>query len=145
MALGRLKEIAGSTQSIVNKAFERAVAETGAVIDGETAQALKQRTAAAAQVAGRIGSYLGDLNGDGKVDVEDLKVAAQKAGIAWEKIDPDLKSAMLAGGVAGVGINFVPLIGQTLAVPVFATTTAYFFLVSKLRASAGGKAPRSDN
>ena len=121
------------TKAVVNTAFRKAVEQTGAVVDSDTAKSLKKSAISAAQTANKIGKYLTDVNGDGKVDAEDIRAAAQKAGIAWNKIDPDLKTAMIAGGAAGIGINFVPLIGQALTVPAFAVTTAYFFLVAKLR------------
>jgi len=35
-------------------------------------------------------------------DFEGLKVAAEKARIAWNAIDPDLKTALVAGCTAGV-------------------------------------------
>jgi len=121
------------TKAAVNTAFRKAVEQTGAVVDSDTAKSLKKSAISAAQTANKIGKYLTDVNGDGKVDAEDIRAAAQRAGIAWNKIDPDLKTAMIAGGAAGIGINFVPLIGQALTVPAFAVTTAYFFLVAKLR------------
>lgn len=129
----KLRNKATGTSAIINRAFEKAVTSTGAVVDGETARSLKASALGAAEVAGKIGKNLTDLNGDGKVDAEDLKVAAEKAGVAWNSIDPDLKTALLAGGAAGVGVNFLPLVGQVLAVPAFVGTTAYFFLVAKLR------------
>lgn len=122
----------GTTKAI-NIAFSKAIEQTGAIVDGVTANALKQSALSAVQTAKKIGKYLTDVNGDGKVDAEDIKAAAEKAGIAWNKIDPDLKTALVAGGAAGIGINFIPLVGQALAVPAFAVTTAYFFLVAKLR------------
>lgn len=84
------------------------------------------------KTAGKIAKGVSDLNGDGKVDVEDLKLAAEKAILAWDKIDPDLKTAMIAGGVAGIGVNVIPFVGQMVAVPAFVGTTAYFYLVAKL-------------
>jgi hypothetical protein len=127
-----IKSRATGTTLVINKAFKRAVEQTGAVVDGETARALKRSTIGVAEVAGKIGRNLTDLNGDGKVDAEDLKLAAEKAGIAWNKIDPDIKTALLAGGAAGIGVNFIPLIGQLIAVPAFVGTTAYFYLVAKI-------------
>lgn len=79
-----------------------------------------------------ISLYLTDLNGDGKFDGDDLKLAAEKAGVAWDKLDPDLKTAMLAGGAAGIGVNFIRFLGQAIAVP-FVGTTADFYLVAKFR------------
>lgn len=127
-----LNRFDGTTKA-VNAAFRKAIEQTGAVVDSDTAKSLETSAISATQTAKKIGKYLTDVNGDGKVDAEDIKAAAQKAGIAWNKIDPDLKSALVAGGAAGIGINFVPFVGQALAVPAFAVTTAYFFLVAKLR------------
>ena len=121
------------TTSAVNAAFRKAIEQTGAVVDSETARSLKESAISAAKTAKKVGRYLTDVNGDSKVDADDVKAAAQKAGIAWNKIDPDLKTALVAGGAAGIGINFVPLVGQALVVPAFAVTTSYFFLVAKLR------------
>lgn len=129
----KIKETLSESTDIVNKAFDRAVKETGAVLDSETATQLKEKTKAAATTAKQLSLHLTDLNGDGKFDSEDLKIAAEKAGVAWEKIDPDLKTAMLAGGAAGIGVNFIPIVGQFAAVPAFVGTTAYFFIVAKLR------------
>ena len=126
---GRLRE----SSDIANKAFDRAVKETGAVLDSDTANQIKEKTKAAVSTAKKLSLHLTDLNGDGKFDSEDLKIAAEEAGVAWEKIDPDLKTAMLAGGAAGIGVNFIPIVGQMVAVPAFVGTTAYFFLVAKLR------------
>lgn len=123
----------GDTTALMNQAFDRAVKETGAALDSETAENIKKSAHEALESAKKISLYLTDLNSDGKVDSEDIKLAAEKAGIAWDKIDPDLKTAMLAGGVAGVGVNFIPLVGQAIAIPAFVGTTAYFFLVAKLR------------
>ena len=121
------------TTVLMNQAFDRAVKETGAALDSETAESIKKSAQDALESVKKISLYLTDLNGDGKLDSEDIKLAAEKAGIAWDKIDPDLKTALLAGGVAGVGVNFIPLVGQAVAVPAFVGTTAYFFLVAKLR------------
>mgnify|MGYP000657106472 CR=1 FL=1 len=127
-----IKKNALDTTEIVNKAFDKAVKTTGAALDSETAQWLKDSTVSAMSTAGEIAKNMTDLNGDGKVDAEDLKLAAHKAGIAWDSIDPDLKTALVAGGVAGAGVNFVPFIGQAIAIPTFVGTTAYFYLVAKL-------------
>lgn len=129
----KMKDKLGGTSALINQAFDRAVKETGAVLDSETSNRVKESTKSAIETAKKVSLYLTDLNGDGKFDTEDIKLAAEKAGVAWDKIDPDLKTAMLAGGVAGVGVNFIPFIGQAIAVPAFVATTAYFFLVAKLR------------
>ena len=127
-----LKNGADSTSTIVNKAYNKAVKQTGVVLDSETAQKLKDSTISAMGTAGSIAKNMTDLNGDGKIDAEDLKVAAQKAGVAWDSIDPDLKTSLVAGGVAGVGVNVIPFVGQAIAIPAFIGTTAYFYLVTKL-------------
>lgn len=127
-----LKKSAFDTTAIVNTAFNKAVKQTGAALDSETARKLKENTVSAMGTAGSIAKNMTDLNGDGKIDVEDLKIAAQKAGVAWDSIDTDLKTALVAGGVAGVGVNVIPFVGQAIAIPTFIGTTAYFYLVAKL-------------
>lgn len=129
----KIKEKLGGSTATVNQVFERAVKETGAALDSETADRIKVATKSAVTTARELSLYLTDINGDGKFDTEDLKLAAEKAGMAWDKIDPDLKTAMLAGGAAGIGVNFIPLVGQAIALPAFVGTTAYFYLVAKLR------------
>lgn len=129
----KIKEKVGGSTALVNQVFDRAVKETGAALDSETAGQIKDATKSAVATARKISLYLTDLNGDGKFDGEDIKLAAEKAGVAWDKIDPDLKTAMLAGGAAGIGVNFIPFVGQAIAVPAFVGTTAYFYLVAKLR------------
>ena len=126
------KKLSG-TSDLATQVFDRAVKETGAVLDSDSAGKIKEATKSAAATARKVSLYLSDLNGDGKFDGDDIKLAAEKAGVAWDKIDPDLKTAMVAGGAAGIGVNFVPFVGQALAVPAFVMTTAYFFLVAKLR------------
>jgi len=117
----------------VEVAFKKAVTATGAVINGEDAQKLKKKAVDAYNQAELICKNLADVNGDGKFDAEDLKAAAAKAGLVWDKFDPDLKEALLAGGVAAAVFLLVPIFGHALAVPVFAATTAYFFLFAKLK------------
>lgn len=128
-----LKEKVGGQTALVNQVFDRVAKETGAALDSETAGQIKEATKSAVATARKISLYLTDLNGDGKFDGDDLKLATEKAGIAWEKLDPDLKTAMLAGGAAGIGVNFIPFLGQAIAVPTFVGTTAYFYLVAKFR------------
>lgn len=129
----KIKGMTGGTSALLNQAFDRAVKETGAVLDSEAANQIKASTQAAIATARKISVNLTDLNGDGKFDSEDIKLAAEKAGIAWDKIDPDIKTAMLAGGVAGIGVNVIPFVGQAIAIPTFVGTTAYFYVIAKLR------------
>ncbi|GEM_PF-3713242 len=129
----RIKGMAGGTSALLNQVFDRAVRETGAVLDSEAANQLKASTQTAIATAKKVSVNLTDLNGDGQFNSEDIKLAAEKAGIAWDKIDPDIKSAMLAGGAAGIGVNFIPFVGQAIAIPTFVGTTAYFYVIAKLR------------
>ncbi len=128
-----IKNLFDSSTTLVNRVFDRVVQETGAALDSETADRIKEATKSAVTTARELSLHLTDINGDGKFDTEDLKLAAEKAGMAWDKIDPDLKTAMLAGGAAGIGVNIIPVIGQAIALPAFVGTTAYFYLVAKLR------------
>ena len=130
--LNNLKSKSLDYSKLVNIAFNKAVQKTGVVVESDVAQKIKTQTIAATKTAGVIAKNVSDLNGDGKVDVEDLKIAAQKAGIAWDKIDPELKTALLAGGAAGVGVNVIPIVGQAMAVPTFIGATAYVFVIGKL-------------
>lgn len=130
----KLKEGLNATTKAVDALFKKAVAATGAVLDGETAKALKERTIEVYNSAIEMGKHLADLNGDGKLDEADVKLAAEKIGIAWDKIDSDLKTALVAGAVAAGALLLIPGIGHFLALPAFAAATAYFFLVAKLKA-----------
>ena len=130
--LNNLKSKSLDYTKLVNIAFDKAVKKTGAVLESDAAQKIKDQTIASMTTSGAIAKNISDLNGDGKVDVEDLKIAAQKAGIAWDKIDPELKNALLAGGAAGVGVNVIPFVGQAMAVPTFIGATAYVFVMGKL-------------
>lgn len=129
----KIKDRFSGTSTLVNQVFDRVVKETGAVLDSEAANQIKASTQTAIATARKVSINLTDLNGDGKFDSEDIKLAAEKAGIAWDRIDPDIKTAMLAGGVAGIGVNVIPFVGQAIAVPTFVGTTAYFYVIAKLR------------
>ena len=124
----------GTASSAIDEALRKAIKTTGAVVDSETISALKTKAVSVYDSAIRIGRSLGDLNKDGKVDEEDLKIAAAKIGIAWDSVDPELKSALVAGAVASGLAFMIPFVGQALALPVFVGATAYFFLVGKLSA-----------
>lgn len=140
----RLKSASINTPSIVNKAFDKVVIEPGSAIDSETAKKIKQQTISAMKTASSIAKNIGDVNGDGKVDVEDLKLAAQKAGLIWDKIDPDLREALILGGIAGIGVNVIPFVGQLAAMPVFLGGTALFYIKAKIAVLSGHRqAPAS--
>ncbi|MFN3578050.1 MAG: hypothetical protein ACK4TJ_13860, partial [Tabrizicola sp.] len=134
----KVKEKFTGSTDVVTQVFDRALKETGAALDSEAAAKLKEATRAAIETARKVSLYLTDLNGDGKFDSEDVKLATEKAGLAWDKIDPDLKTAMLAGGAAGIGVNFIPFVGQAVAVPAFVMTTAYFYVTIRRGPRAGG-------
>ena len=128
-----LKEWSASAVEAVELAFKKAVEVTGAKLNSDEAKRLKKKAVDAYNQAAAICGNLVDVDGNGKFDSADLKAAAEKAGIAWDKLDPDLKEALLAGGVAAAVLLLVPVVGHALAVPVFAATTAYIFLFAKLK------------
>jgi hypothetical protein len=133
-AFSKLKSKISSAPSIANKAIEQVSGELGTTLDSETSQTLKKQTIDVVRVAISVAKNIGDLNGDGKVDKEDIKFAAKKAGFVWDKLDSDLKESLLLGGVAGVAVNAIPLVGQFAAVPTFAMATAGFFVRAKISA-----------
>jgi len=119
--------------TVVDAALKKAAHKTGTEVSREEARTLKEKAKHAYDQAVAICRNLVDVNGDGKFDADDLKAAAEKAGLVWDKFDPDLKEALLAGGVAAAALFFIPVAGHMLAVPVFAATTAYFFIFAKLK------------
>lgn len=130
---GRIKSKLDVASAAVEEALKKALAKTQAKLDSEEATRLKGEALAAYEKAVAICKHLGDVNGDGKIDAEDLKAAAEKAGLIWEKFDPDLKQALLTGGVAAAALLVIPVAGHIVAIPVFAATTAYFFLFAKIK------------
>ena len=130
----KLKDGLNAATKAVDAVFQKAVAATGAALDSETAVALKEKTIEVYNSAIEMGKHLADQNGDGKLDEADVKLAAEKIGIAWDKIDPDLKTALVAGAVAAGALLLIPGVGHFLALPAFAAATAYLFLVAKLKA-----------
>lgn len=119
--------------NVIQKALKKAARKTGREVTPDEARTLKDKAKDAYDHAVAICRNLVDVNGDGKFDADDLKAAAEKAGLAWDKFDPDLKEALLAGGVAAAALFFIPVAGHILAAPVFAATTAYFFIFAKLK------------
>jgi hypothetical protein len=141
----KLKNTLTSTTDIAAKAIEVATRESNAMLDSDTSQKLKEQTKNVVKIATAVGKNLGDVNRDGKVDRDDVKYALEKAGYVWDKVDSDLKEALLIGGVAAVGVNAVPLFGQALAVPTFAGATAVFFVRAKISAISVKKIIHEEN
>ena len=129
---GWLSRKTKETGSIVNKVFDAAVKQTGAVVDSDTSKAIKEKTTELIGLAKKITKNIADVNGDGKIDKEDVKAAAEKAGIAWDKLDPEFKTALLAGGVTGIATNALPFVGTALMLPTFVIATAFFYVKAKL-------------
>ncbi len=124
-----------NVQRVIDETFDAVLKATRAAIDSETANRLKKEARDAYELAVTIGKNLGDVNKDGKLDADDLKAAADKAIAALEsvgKIDPHLKTALLAGVVASAAMFLIPIVGPTLAIPAFASATAFFYLKAKL-------------
>lgn len=144
-ALTKLKSTVSGAPSIANSVIKKVSGELNTALDRETSQKLKDQTINVVKVATSVAKNIGDLNGDGKVDKEDLKYAAEKAGFVWDKIDSDLKEALLFGGVAGIGINAIPFFGQFFAVPVFATATAGYFVKAKIHSMSVKKIINREN
>ena len=143
--VSKLKSSLTSTTDIANKAIERVSKETNTKLDSDTVQKLKESTKNVVKIATAVAKNLGDVNGDGKVDRDDVKYALEKAGYVWDKVDSDLKEALLIGGVAALGLNTVPLVGQALAVPTFVGATAVFFVQTKISAISVKKIIREEN
>ena len=143
--ISKLKASLTSTTDIATKAIESVSKESNAVLDSDTIKTLKEQTKNAVKTSIAVCKNLGDVNGDGKIDREDVKYALEKAGYVWDKVDSDLKEALLIGGVAAFGINAVPLFGQALAIPTFASATAVFFVRAKISAISVKKIIRQEN
>jgi len=143
--VSKLKSSLTSTTDIATKAIERVSKETNTKLDSDTVQKLKESTKNVVKIATAVAKNLGDVNGDGKVDRDDVKYALEKAGYVWDKVDSDLKEALLIGGVAALGLNTVPLVGQALAVPTFVGATAVFFVQTKISAISVKKIIREEN
>ena len=143
--VSKLKSSLTSTTDIATKAIDRVSKETNTKLDSDTVQKLKESTKNVVKIATAVAKNLGDVNGDGKVDRDDVKYALEKAGYVWDKVDSDLKEALLIGGVAALGANTVPLVGQALAVPTFVGATAVFFVQTKISAISVKKILREEN
>ena len=143
--VSKLKSSLINTTDIATKAIESVSKESNAMLDSDAIQKLKEQTKNAVKTSIAVCKNLGDVNGDGKIDREDVKSALEKAGYVWDKVDSDLKEALLIGGVAAFGVNAVPLIGQALAIPTFAGATAVFFVRAKISAISVKKTIREEN
>ena len=143
--VSKLKSSLINTTDIATKAIESVLKESNAMLDSDAIQKLKEQTKNAVKTSIAVCKNLGDVNGDGKIDREDVKFALEKAGYVWDKVDSDLKEALLIGGVAAFGVNAVPLIGQALAIPTFAGATAVFFVRAKISAISVKKTIREEN
>ena len=143
--VSKLKSSLINTTDIATKAIESVLKESNAMLDSDAIQKLKEQTKNAVKTSIAVCKNLGDVNGDGKIDREDVKSALEKAGYVWDKVDSDLKEALLIGGVAAFGVNAVPLIGQALAIPTFAGATAVFFVRAKISAISVKKTIREEN
>tara|TARA_B110000091_G_scaffold74020_1_gene81535 strand:+ start:53 stop:511 length:459 start_codon:yes stop_codon:yes gene_type:complete len=143
--VSKLKSSLTNTTDIAAKAIESVSKESNAMLDSDAIQKLKEQTKNAVKTSIAVCKNLGDVNGDGKIDREDVKSALEKAGYVWDKVDSDLKEALLIGGVAAFGVNAVPLIGQALAIPTFAGATAVFFVRAKISAISVKKTIREEN
>jgi hypothetical protein len=69
--------------------------------------AVAENIKSTARFVWNLSTNLADVNGDGKVDKEDLDAALAKIGSSWKALDPDLKTALLAGVAAGVGTELM--------------------------------------
>lgn len=143
--VSKFKTTFTSTTDITTKAIEVASRQSNAILDSDTSQKLKEQTKNVVKIATAVGRNLGDINRDGKVDRDDVKYALEKAGYVWDKVDSDLKEALLIGGVVALGANTVPLVGQALAVPTFVGATAVFFVQTKISAISVKKIIREEN
>ena len=117
----------------VDSMYNKVAAEINVKADSVKKAEITSKTKELMQAAFSIAKNLCDLNGDGKIDEKDLKFAAEKAGIVWDKLDPEFKKAFLLGGAVGVATNVVPLIGSFVAVPLFVVSTCMFYIKFKLQ------------
>lgn len=145
-------KLIGQSAAGVAKAGASAVANTAAGA-AHTSKRAAGRTARAANAATH---FVGDLNGDGRVDAEDLmiakaainKAAAELSGEAWELSKAALRHdltreaaarALVGGAVAAV----VPVIGVPVGAAVGAATVLLNGSVSSAAAAAIGKGAKA--
>jgi hypothetical protein len=111
------------------------VVKSGAVVAGESATAGAKSAGMALGVAadsagnalGALGVLIGDLNGDGKVDFEDAKIAAAKvrdvAGVAAQELGQlgktTLQSELVQDAAAGAVVGGV--LASMIPIPIIST------------------------
>ena len=83
------------------------------------------------EVASNSVVYLTDINGDGKIDIEDFKAAMEKAGYVWNNFDEDAKVAIGTGLAAYAGASTIPLIGSAINGPSFVSITVITYVQRK--------------
>lgn len=134
-----------ATRSVVAvKAGAAAAGESAAAGAKAAREAISVAADSAGTVLGTLGVLVGDLNGDGKVDIDDAKIAAAKvrdvAGAAAEELGKLSKSALqsklvqdtAAGAVVGgVLASGVPFVGTVTGATVGAALGAYKSIGSK--------------
>jgi len=123
-------------ESISDSAFKSlSVVKSGAMAAGESATAGAKSAGTALGVAadsagnalGALGVLVGDLNGDGKVDFEDAKIAAAKvrdvAGVAAEELGQlgktTLQSKLVQDAAAGAVVGGV--LASMIPIPIIST------------------------
>lgn len=107
-------------------------------------QAVSRTTSIAKNIGGMVATQIGDLNGDGKIDAEDFKIAAARAQqLASAGIDEvsklgkgamqsDLVKEAAAGAVVGAVIAVpVPVIGPVAGAVIGASLGAYKHFTKK--------------
>jgi len=107
-------------------------------------QAVSRTASAAKNIGGMVASQIGDLNGDGKIDAEDFKIAAARAKqlasagldevtkLGKDVMKSDLVKEAAAGAAVGAVIAVpVPLVGPMTGAVVGASLGAYKHLTKK--------------
>ena len=107
-------------------------------------QAAKKASAVVASAANTVAMEVGDLNGDGKIDAEDFKIAMNKAkGIAAATVDEaaklgkealqsDMAKDAAAGAAVGAAVAIpIPLVGPAAGAAVGAGLGLYKNITKK--------------
>lgn len=101
-------------------------------------QSVKDAAASAKNIGGLVANQIGDLNGDGKIDAEDFKIAVgrakqiasavgdETAKLGKNALQSDLVKEAAAGAlVGGVVASVVPVLGTATGAAVGAAIGAY--------------------